>query len=269
MYEKGKMGHLDAILALAAWHGRLNGTNNHNILTSALIGAASLGHVSITEHLITQQGAEVNPGSVLESKHQHGSTIIAEYCPLHAAAYHAFDADTCKMLLAHGARVDTKDPTGMTALLYAAKRADRGASIQIIKALISQGADVRATTQWGATPLHLAAQCSSWTNSPSMKEDIERRICRAARTLLKAGADINARDNQGRAPLHLARFKGMYIWLQEHGADETIRGNDGLLPKEYFDTQEEKRSRASMERRLNNPARQKFGPAASLELEWD
>ncbi|KAL3458356.1 ankyrin repeat-containing domain protein [Aspergillus heterothallicus] len=240
IYQKAKSAHFDAVTALAEWH-RKSAEDDCSILTSALVGAAVGGHVSIAERLI-EEGAEVNAMGFVP-KDDFGDRTVAECFPLHAAAYHAFDADVCKILLARGADPNAEDPSGMTALLYAAKRAERGASISIIKALVKSGGDVRATTVSRDTPLHLAVQCAPWTNTPSVKETMELRICKAALILLESGADINVKNSDGRTPLHLAKFERIFTWLQKRGADQTISDKDGLLPREYFEAQMEQRSR--------------------------
>ena len=71
--------------------------------------------------------------------------------PLHIAARagETQHEDVIRMLLAHGANVNTSDFDGWTALHFAVKRNNRA----IASILIQAGADVDATTNQGWAPL--------------------------------------------------------------------------------------------------------------------
>ena len=93
-------------------------------------------------------------------------------------------------LLGRGAEASAAQGDGMTALHWAAEK-DHA---DIAKALLSRGANVRATTRLGAyTPLHLAAR---------------RGHAAVAALLLDGGADANATATTGVTPLHLAAGAG-------------------------------------------------------------
>ena len=77
--------------------------------------------------------------------------------------------------------VNTSDADGFTPLHKAVSTDNFTAATY----LISQGADVKAKTIQGLTPLHLAA-----ARSPQM-----------TKLLISAGAEVNALDEKGRSPL--------------------------------------------------------------------
>jgi ankyrin repeat protein len=121
--------------------------------------------------------------------------------------------DEVRELLKHAADVNAAQGDGMTALHWAAMRADA----DLVQTLLYAGANVRATTRIGAyTPLILAARDG---NAVVMDP------------LLKAGADVNARTSNGTTPLMLAAGSGIadaVTVLLDHGAEvnatEPVRG---------------------------------------------
>jgi len=87
--------------------------------------------------------------------------------------------------------------------------------------LIEKGADVRARSQWGKTPLHYA--CSYGRTELVLK-------------LIKKGADIGASDKWGQTPLHYACVYGnseLALMLIEKGADVGARTNGGSTPFDW------------------------------------
>jgi ankyrin repeat protein len=88
----------------------------------------------------------------------------------------------------------------------------RTGSPAVVRALLSAGSDVKATTASGATALHLAAAAG---NADVVK------------ALLAKGADPNARESQwGQTPLVFAAEYGRAAAIQvlmKHGADPSIR----------------------------------------------
>ena len=80
--------------------------------------------------------------------------------------------------------------------------------IEVVKALLAQGADVHATDDEGRTPLHVAVSIG--------RRDI-------AEQLIEAGADVNAVDFDGRTPTGLAAERGhneLAAMLGERGGVE-------------------------------------------------
>lgn len=97
---------------------------------------------------------------------------------------------------------------------------------QILEQLLAGGAQVNATDGSLASPLHLAARCSSRAVVQLLilnGAPLEQRDCllmtplhyaalgdnqEAARLLLHYGADVDATESLGRTPLHLAAERG-------------------------------------------------------------
>eukprot|EP01043_Picozoa_sp_COSAG02_P056420 COSAG02_NODE_6686_length_3420_cov_4.155074_2_plen_398_part_00 len=84
--------------------------------------------------------------------------------------------------------------------------------------LVAAGADLNATRQDGATPLHIAA-CQSHSEIVS--------------SLVAAGADLNATRQDGSTPLHIAADKGhgeIVSGLVVAGAEVNTTARDGTTP---------------------------------------
>ncbi|MBS1804714.1 MAG: ankyrin repeat domain-containing protein [Acidobacteria bacterium] len=115
---------------------------------------------------------------------------------------------------------------GDTALHFAAAAHDAGT----IRALIVQGADVRARNRLGDEPLHAASVGSPGSErwNPKMQSD-------AIAVLINAGADPNSVNKMGVSPLHKAvrtRCADAVRTLLESGADpakKNKRGSNSML----------------------------------------
>ncbi len=103
---------------------------------------------------------------------------------LHLAAWQNA-REIVKLLISHGANVRAKDKNGETPLHWAMQ----GGAREIAKLLISHGANVRAKDKDGWTPLHWAARTDA------------REI---AQLLISHGADVRAKDKDGRTPRDIA-----------------------------------------------------------------
>jgi ankyrin repeat protein len=107
-------------------------------------------------------------------------------------AVHRRQSEIAKLLLRHGASVDSTDHYGYTALHHAARvgNVDDGAELIIMKAHLN------AKDHGGVTPLMLAAVYGRMGT---------------CKWLIAEGADIHAKDDGGRSASSIAR---------EHGYDE-------------------------------------------------
>jgi len=99
---------------------------------------------------------------------------------------------------------------------------------EIVRLLISSGADIHAKNRRGIEPLHAAAVGNP--NAPDWNPDAQVATIVA---LLNAGAEPNARNNDGATPLHRAvrtRCAPAVEALINGGADVHIRNKGGSTP---------------------------------------
>jgi hypothetical protein len=126
------------------------------------------------------------------------------------AAYRG-DVGAVQRFLDNGFDPDAGNEVGYTALMGAA----RGASVDVLRILLSRGAHATTTDKRGCSALHWAV---------AQPDDTGQAAC--VRVLLDAGADINARDEGGTTPLmNAAWFGGMNAVreLLQRGADPQLR----------------------------------------------
>ena len=109
---------------------------------------------------------------------------------LHMAAA-AFRRPIAEFLIAHGANCRARNRRGAEPLHYAAdaNRWDPTAQAEMIRYLISMGADPNALDSAGVAPLHRA---------------VRTRSLEAVRALLDGGAEVRQPNKAGSTPLHLA-----------------------------------------------------------------
>jgi ankyrin repeat protein len=97
-----------------------------------------------------------------------------------------------------------------------------GGNIDIVKLLITKGADVNKAAYAGFTPLHYAA----YNNQ-----------LKIAILLIDYGADVDAEDNQGKTPLDIAGERnsdGIVDLLLNLGASSILLKEDPSLSLENF-----------------------------------
>ena len=103
-----------------------------------------------------------------------------------------------------------------------------GYRTEIVRMLLSSGADVNAVNRRGATALHYAAD--GYIVGPAW--DAKQQV-RTVGVLLEAGAEINAEDKNGATPLHRAvrtRCAAVVKSFLEAGGDPTLRNDSGSTP---------------------------------------
>jgi len=128
-------------------------------------------------------------------------------------------ADTDKVAAFRGAA--PSDHIGMTALHCAVR--DKG-HVDVVRALVTHGADLNARTHNGNTPLHLAA-ANGHTD--------------CCKLLVRRNADVNAIcDFDGDMPLHRAVREGrseIVSLLLEYGSGKEHKNLEGLTPRQLAD----------------------------------
>lgn len=123
------------------------------------------------------------------------------------------DLTDLSLLLAHGAEVNAKGPSGETALMQAASPQSEW--------LISHGADVNAIDASGRTPLLWAFRFRG------------SQVDATALALIEHGAKVNIRDKGGSTPLLLACQNASLktvIEVYRHGGSPNDRDNNGITP---------------------------------------
>jgi len=135
------------------------------------------------------------------------------YTPLLIATGHG-NLDTVNVLLKQGANPNAIDYQGRTPLFNTC-------NVEIMQALIANGADVNARNRVRQTPVHEVLRCK-----------IDDKLLQI---LLLAGADANATDELGLTPLHMAMgYSDVEVarMLLEHGADVNAENVQGLTPRD-------------------------------------
>lgn len=95
---------------------------------------------------------------------------------------------------------------------------DKRESLNLLKALVDNGADVNARDEHDRLPIHLAVSFGS-------TEVVE--------ALIAAGANVNVRDKDGQSSIHLAAFFNstkVVEALIAAGADVNVRNEHGRSP---------------------------------------
>jgi ankyrin repeat protein len=167
--------------------------------------------------------------------------------PLHYAATGDFN-DVAALLIAHGADVNARDKDGHTPLFEAMNQIPWHKDVAAL--LLAHGADPNIGDNEGETPLHEAA---NWIRTDKVE------------FLLGYKVDVNARDKNGDTPLYIAMNAGgrhdIAQALLAHGADPTIKGHDGLTPREVA----LKKGDKDMADILGNPAATLGPPPAPID----
>ena len=193
--QKGLDGNIKQLLANGA------NTNYRNPATglSALAAAAAEGHSPTLRLLVRTGKADVNLPD------------LSGRAPIFYAMEHNQE-DALRTLLALGANPNVQDNAGVTPLMRAAAKNQKG----IVQILLKQkGTDVKTQDLQGRTALIY----SVYAEEPA-----------PANALLKAGANLNAQDVAGNTSLLTAikaKNDRTALFLIQQGADLTLTNNDG------------------------------------------
>jgi uncharacterized protein len=118
---------------------------------------------------------------------------------------------------------------GTTPLLRAAKAGD----VPVVKLLLENGANARATTRNGVTAIAMAANVAAREEDMTGRAKTQKMAIETIRLLLAAGGDVNAVDNQGRTPAHGAALWGLtdvIKFLGQSGAQMNAPDKRGFTP---------------------------------------
>lgn len=133
-----------------------------------------------------------------------------------------------ELLIAHGADIGARNQTGDDPLVFALYIYSGGDLLAMVKLLLDHGADANSYNGRGWGPLHaLAMNSTGQADGPIVA------------ALIAAGADVNHRDLGGRTPImyvaqqDYSEPKAMVRSLVDHGADLSIRDNDGWTVQDH------------------------------------
>ena len=177
----------------------------HNEIT--LLRAIEDGHIDEVKRLLAE-GVDVNTPLLIDGS----QALICAFCGADEPI------EMIDILLAAGVDVNATGGSFETALIVAARRG----SIDIVRKLISAGADVNASPEAGYGTALMAA---IGQDSHTSKED-KARYTAIAKELLNAGTDVNIQNRSKQTALSYAVFSGNVdevIMLLEAGADPNIR----------------------------------------------
>lgn len=155
------------------------------------------------------------------------------FTPLHAVCHQdrwAYGrAGAMKMLIEHRVDVNVADKkhknTPLHDICMFIGVVDVTKLVPMARMLVKNGANLRATNVYGATPLHHLVT--------------REKVCCAelldvAQLLVDGGADVNAANSDQCTALHVTSFSSAHLdiakLLVRHGADLEVRGIDGRTP---------------------------------------
>jgi len=226
LHEAVRYNNLEIADLLIAAGADVAAATRYNITPLSL--ACAKGNAAVIERLL-KAGADPN-----------GTSEVGQTALMTAAL--AGKVDAVKLLLAHEAKVNVQEPTkGQTALMWAASEGNTDAS----EVLIEFGADIKAKSQSGYTPLlfavrgghketvqallahgananDVAPDATSAFGTSALHMAVVNAYFEVAAVLLDHGADPNAPDARG-SPLHTL------AWLRKPGSD----GGNGLGHRSY------------------------------------
>ena len=190
-------GSPDAIDVLLQAGAKIDAFNHHR--DTPLLNAATEGSAPAVNALL---------------KHRPAMNVSdGDFTPLGIAVYRGH-RDVVRLLIDHGANIESQDKNGYTALHVAVL----AGKTDLVALLLTADAHVDSRSKRGATPLQLAAERGS-VDSSSL--------------LLQYGARVDTRDLHGFTALHIAASNGqadVVDFLLAHGADINSRTESGDTP---------------------------------------
>lgn len=165
--------------------------------------------------------------------------------PLHWAAWWNENPAVIEVLLKMGGGVNAQDKDGWTPLLKAAMW---NRNLAVVEALLRAGGEVNARAQNGWTPLHGAANCNE---NPALEHWAGRctENPKLIKVLVEAGGAVDAQNKDGRTPLHQAAINNqnpaMIKALLKVNANPNIKDNQGKIPVDYIDEDEDNKLRGT------------------------
>ncbi len=243
-------GQIDIVQTLLDQGAAPNGTGNYEWAPIHL--AAHWGHLGVVQLLIGQnasvdifaaalRGDTATVERMLDEDPSRATTPgLNEAPPLHVAT----NPDIARLLIDHGAALDTVDGLGNTPLGSAISRGERGRPVS--RYLISQGASANpcqlaalGETSRLAETIDTDSSALSFTGKIGVNAVIGTPLHAAAaagevdavRMLLSKGADPNARADMGQTALHNTSSVDVARLLVEAGADVSATDDEhGTTP---------------------------------------
>ncbi|XP_041461535.1 ankyrin-1-like [Lytechinus variegatus] len=230
LYAAAQFGHLDIVKFFISKGADVNRENDKGMIP--LHGAASRGHIKVIMYLL-KRGSDVHKG------------LAKDWAPIHSAiAYGQLEAvenllnyeakhdrcrtkrllhtgakfghlDLVKFLISKGADINEIDEDGMIPLHHAAY----GGHLKVMECLIQQGSDVNKADKEGCAPLYAAIQCGH---------------LQAVKYLLKNKANQNKYD--GMTPVHAAAKVGhldLVDFFISEGGNVNEADIEGMIPLHY------------------------------------
>nr|XP_008108094.1 PREDICTED: protein phosphatase 1 regulatory subunit 12B isoform X6 [Anolis carolinensis] len=139
---------------------------------------------------------ELEPVTPARSRYRGGARVRFEDGAVFLAACSSGDTDEVKRLLARGARLNTANVDGLTAL----HQACIDENLDMVKFLVEYGANINQQDNEGWTPLHAVASCG---------------YLNIAEYLISHGANVAAVNSEGEVPSDLAEEAAMKDLLLE------------------------------------------------------
>ena len=170
----------------------------------------------------SSQNTERNAGSIKQTKSINQQ---ADY-DLRMAAFYG-RLEQAKQALDNGANVDSKNELSGETPLH---RAARGKYYEIVKLLISNGADVNAMSPNGSTPIHYAVNSASKELGQLANEIGEQSTNKntsgkqIVELLIAGGADLRIKNNNGMTALDLADGQIEDLLRKHSGIPLSIHG---------------------------------------------